>query len=154
MHASTGAKTRKQQKVETNSLGLTNPNFCSRFVSRETSGAKALIDKAFRVPDALAPPGGSRCNRKIADAKTHVFRSLFHTKTPNNTRIPSILREHLQPKIEISQCESLQAIPIKCQSFRFGRRAHFPSPLAGEGGAKRRMRGSSLAVSLMTTLID
>jgi len=68
-----GAKTRKQQKVKTNSLDLTSPNFCSRFVSRETSGVKTLINKAFQFRRSLAPPSGHPCNRKIADAKTDVF---------------------------------------------------------------------------------
>jgi hypothetical protein len=60
---------------------LTNPNLCSRFVSRETSVAKALIKKAFHFHRSLARPTGHRHNRKIAGAKTDVFRSLFHTKT-------------------------------------------------------------------------
>jgi hypothetical protein len=59
--------------VEINSPDLTNPNFCSRFVSRETSGVKALINKAFQFRLSLALPGGRRCNRKIAVVKTDVF---------------------------------------------------------------------------------
>jgi hypothetical protein len=36
-------------------------------------GVKVLINNAFRFPGALAPPGGPRCNRKIAGVKTDVF---------------------------------------------------------------------------------
>jgi len=67
--------------------------------------AKVLISKGFRFPHPLARPTGPRCNRKIASAKTDVFRSLFHTKTQKNTRFPSILANLFQPKIEISQFE-------------------------------------------------
>jgi hypothetical protein len=35
--------------VKTKSLSLTNPNFCSRFISCE-SGVKLLIYKAFQIP--------------------------------------------------------------------------------------------------------
>jgi hypothetical protein len=98
-----GAKTRKQQKVKTNSLDLTNPNWRSCFVSRETSGVKPLFNKAFQFRRSRALPGGRRCNRKIADVKTDVFWPRFHTKTQKITRIPSVFANAFQSGIEISQ---------------------------------------------------
>jgi hypothetical protein len=59
--------------VKTNSPDLTNPNVCSRFVSRETSSVKVLINKAFQFRRSLAPLGGRRCNRKVVVTKTDAF---------------------------------------------------------------------------------
>jgi hypothetical protein len=79
MNAPTGAKTRKTAKSENQSLGLTSPNFCSRFVSRETSGRQRADQKGFstpslpRAPDRppLQPQDCGYENRRVSIAFSH-----------------------------------------------------------------------------------
>jgi len=84
--------------VKTNSPSLTNQIVVHGLFHVKHQPVKVLINKAFRYPRALPPPGGRRRNRKVAGAKTDVFRSLFHTKTPRKHANPINFRESVATK--------------------------------------------------------
>ena len=108
VHRRQNAKTGKKWKPIHR---LDKPNFCSRFVSRETPPRQGADQQSISTPHSLAPPTDRRCNRKIAGAKTDVFPSLFYTKTKKHARILSVFTNLLQPRIEISQFRRPQPLP-------------------------------------------